>query len=146
MAEAPARRGTTRTKARKRALDILFEADLRECDVLERLAEHSEQATPPVRPFTSELVTGVVAEQAELDDAIAAVLPAGWSLQRMPRVDRNLARLAAWELWHGEADASVVISEYVSLAGELSTDDSPAFLNGLLSAVIAGREAAPRQA
>lgn len=135
MAQAPARRGTTRTKARKRALDILFEADLREQDVLERLAEHTEQATPAVRPFTSELVSGVVADQAELDAAIAAVLPSGWSLQRMPRVDRNLARLAVYELRHGEADASVVISEYVGLAAELSTDDSPAFLNGLLSSV-----------
>lgn len=134
MAEAPARRGTTRTKARKRALDILFEADLRERDVLERLAEHSEQAEPPVRPFTSELVTGVVAEQAELDAAIAAELSAGWSLQRMPRVDRNLARLALFELRHGDTDASVVISEYVGLAAELSTDESPAFLNGLLAA------------
>jgi N utilization substance protein B len=139
VVEAPARRGTTRTKARKRALDILFEADLRERDVLEGLAEHTEQAAPAVRPFTSELVTGVVAAQAELDAAIAAVLPSGWSLQRMPRVDRNLARLAAYELRRGEADASVVISEYVGLAGELSTDDSPAFLNGLLSSMKTSR-------
>jgi N utilization substance protein B len=137
--EAPARRGSTRTKARKRALDILFEADLREQDTLGRLAEHTEQATPPVRPFTSELVSGVVAAQADLDDAIAAELPSGWSLQRMPRVDRNLARLALFELRQGETDVSVVISEYVGLAAELSTDESPGFLNGVLAALVAHR-------
>ena len=139
MTEAPARRGTTRTKARKRALDLLFEADLRDRDVLERLAEHTEQAEPPVRPFTTELVTGFAGHRDELDAAIAAELPAGWSLQRMPRVDRNLARLALVELRRGETDPSVVISEYVGLAADLSTDDSPAFLNGLLAAAVQHR-------
>jgi len=141
--DVAAKRGTTRTKARKRALDILFEADLLERDVLEGLADHTERAEPPVRPFTSELVTGVVAERSELDAAISAALPTGWSLQRMPRVDRNLARLALLELRRAETDTSVVISEYVGLAAELSTDESPAFLNGLLSALVAqGSDAA----
>lgn len=143
MPDVAAKRGTTRTKARKRALDILFEADLLERDVLEGLADHTERAEPPVRPFTSELVTGVVAARSELDAAISAALPAGWSLQRMPRVDRNLARLALLELRHAETDTSVVISEYVGLAADLSTDESPAFLNGLLSALVAqGSDAA----
>jgi N utilization substance protein B len=136
VADAPARRGSTRTKARKRALDILFEADLREQDVLVRLAEHTDQAEPPVRPFTTELVTGVVGQQAELDAAIAAELSSGWSLQRMPRVDRNLARLALFELRQAETEPSVVIAEYVGLAADLSTDESPAFLNGLLAALV----------
>jgi N utilization substance protein B len=140
VADVAAKRGTTRTKARKRALDILFEADLMERDVLAGLADHTERAEPPVRPFTSELVAGVVDERAELDEAISSCLPAGWSLQRMPRVDRNLARLALFELRHGGADASIVISEYVGLAGELSTDESPAFLNGLLATLVARRE------
>jgi N utilization substance protein B len=139
VADVTARRGSARTKARKRALDILFEADLRERDVLEGLAAHTEQAEPPVRPFTSELVTGVVAEREEVDAAIAGALPVGWSLYRMPRVDRNLARLAVFELRHGEADTSVVISEYVGLAAELSTDESPAFLNGLLATLVPHR-------
>lgn len=142
MPEVAAKRGTTRTKARKRALDILFESDLMERDVLTGLADHTERAEPPVRPFTGELVAGVVGELEELDTAISAGLPAGWSLQRMPRVDRNLARLALFELRHGEADASVVISEYVGLAGELSTDESPAFLNGLLATLVGRREGA----
>ncbi len=142
MVDAPARRGTARTKARKRALDILFEADLLERDVLTGLTAHTEQAEPPVRPFTTELVTGVVGERAELDAAIAAGLPSGWSLQRMPRVDRNLARLALYELRHSEADASIAISEYVGLAADLSTDESPAFLNGLLAALVQHRAGA----
>ena len=141
MPDVAAKRGTTRTKARKRALDILFEADLLERDVLAGLADHTGRAEPPVRPFTSELVTGVVSERDDLDAAISAALPAGWSLQRMPRVDRNLARLALFELRRAETDASVVISEYVGLAGELSTDESPAFLNGLLATLEQRREA-----
>ncbi len=142
MAESPSRRGTTRTKARKRALDILFEADLRERDLLVGLAEHTALATPPVRPFTSELVNGVAERRDELDQAIEAELPSGWSLVRMPRVDRNLARLGAYELRHGQTDPSVVISEYVGLAAELSTDASPAFLNGVLAAILRHRDGA----
>lgn len=126
---------STRTKARKRALDILFEADLRGLPVDEVLAAHTGQAEPPVRPFTAELVDGVTANQSHLDALIASHLPAGWTLERMPRVDRNLARLAAFELTKTDLDAAVVLSECLSLASDLSTDDSPAFLNGVLGAV-----------
>lgn len=147
MAEpSPARRGSTRTKARKRALDILFEAELRGLPATEVLAAHTEQADPPVRPFTAEIVDGVAGHQAELDAAVSAQLPAGWTLDRMPRVDRNLARLAAYEVLHTDIDPAVALAEAVNLAGELSTDDSPAFLNGVLGALVKGRGASSSSA
>jgi N utilization substance protein B len=133
---AHTKRGTTRTKARKRALDILFEADLREVSALEVLADHTEWAEPAVRPFTAELVTGVTERVAELDAELGRHVPDGWSVARMPRVDRNLARLAAFEILHTSIDPAIVLAECLTLAGELSTDESPAFLNGVLGALV----------
>lgn len=137
MAEAPATRGSTRTKARKRALDILFEADLRALPATEVLAAHREQNEPPVRDFTAELVEGVAAHGDDIDTRIAAALTGGWTLERMPRVDRNLARLAVYEALHTDTPTDVVLSEAVSLCEQLSTDESPAFLNGVLGTVLA---------
>lgn len=137
MAEAaPAKRGTTRTKARKRALDILFEADLRELPATEILADHTEWADPAVRPFSAELVTGVAHSISRLDAELARHLPEGWSVERMPRVDRNLARIAAYEILDMQTDPAVVLAECLTLATELSTDESPAFLNGVLGALV----------
>jgi len=133
---APTKRGTTRTKARKRALDILFEADLRELAPSEILADHTEWADPAVRPFTAELVTGVANSVSALDAELAKHLPDGWSVERMPRVDRNLARLAAFEILHTQTDPAIVLTECLTLATELSTDESPAFLNGVLGALV----------
>lgn len=137
MAESgSAKRVPTRTKARKRALDILFEADLRGLPVGDVLAAHTEQAAPPVRDFTAQLVNGVTANQAEIDGLVAAHLPSGWTLDRMPRVDRNLARMTVFEALHTETDPAVALAECVLLATELSTDDSPGLLNGVLAAVL----------
>ncbi|MFT3862207.1 transcription antitermination factor NusB [Micropruina sp.] len=130
-------RGSARTKARKRALDILFEADLRQADPLAVLAAHLELDEPPVRAFTGELVQGVVTHQAEIDEFVEASLNPGWTLQRMPRVDRNLARIAVYEIVHTEVSDQIAIAECVALGQELSTDDSAAFLNGVLGAVVA---------
>lgn len=142
MAEAPATRGSTRTKARKRALDILFEADLRDLPATEVLAAHREQNEPPVRDFTAELVEGVAAHRDDIDTLIAAALTGGWTLERMPRVDRNLARLAVYEALHTGTPTDVVLSEAVGLCEQLSTDESPAFLNGVLGTILAA--AGPR--
>ena len=131
-----AKRVPTRTKARKRALDILFEADLRGLPVHEVLAAATEQAEPPVREYTTDLVLGVVEYQPSIDAQIAAHLPSGWTLDRMPRVDRNLARIATFEALHTETGAGVALAECVLLATELSTDESPALLNGVLAAVV----------
>lgn len=133
-APTPAR-GSVRTKARKRALDLLFEADLRGSDADASLALHTEQADPPVRPFTAELVHGVAARQTEIDALIVGALAADWTLARMPRVDRCLARIAIWEMLSGTTSAEVALQQAVQLGQELSTDDSAAFLNGLLAKV-----------
>ncbi|HLT61805.1 MAG TPA: transcription antitermination factor NusB [Microlunatus sp.] len=128
---------SARSKARKRALDILFESELRGRDPLETLADHAAVAGPPVREYTRELVEGAVAHAGEIDDRITAALARGWTLQRMPRVDRNTVRLAVLEIDYLDVPDSVAVAEAMALVRDLSTDDSPAFVNGLLGRIIA---------
>ena len=128
---------STRSKARKRALDILFEAELRGADPVATLEERAAAADPPVREYTAKLVRGVAAHASEIDARISACLAPGWTLPRMPRVDRNALRIAVFEIGYGEVPDAVAISEAVRLVSELSTDDSPSFVNGVLSAVVA---------
>jgi transcription antitermination protein NusB len=128
---------STRSKARKRALDILFESELREADPIVTLEERAETANPPVRAYTAELVRGVVGHAAEIDARITACLAPGWSLPRIPRVDRNVLRIAVFEIDYGEVPGGVAVSEAVQLVSELSTDESPAFVNGVLRAITA---------
>ena len=130
---------STRSKARKRALDILFEAELRGTDPLTTLRDRSDAADPPVREFTADLVRGVVDHELAIDQRIAECLSSEWTLERMPRVDRVAARIAVFELDHTTIAAEVAVSEAVALAQDLSTDDSPAFLNGLLRKVAGTR-------
>ena len=127
----------TRSKARKRALDILFEAELRGLDPLVTLEERTTAASPPVREYTAELVRGVAAHTAEIDARITACLAPGWTLPRIPRVDRNVLRIAVFEIDHGEVPDAVAVAEAVQLVSELSTDESPAFVNGVLRAITA---------
>jgi transcription antitermination protein NusB len=131
--------GSSRSKARKRALDILFEAELRGADLLSTLEERAAAADPPVRDYTTELVRGVATHASEIDARISACLAVGWTLQRMPRVDRNALRIAVYEIDHGEIPDAVAISEAVQLVSDLSTDDSPAFVNGVLRAIATSR-------
>ena len=123
-----------RTKARKRALDLLFEAEQRGVDASELLRERV--AVPvteaPLSAFTADLVTGVVEHWTQVDELIATYSQ-GWTLPRMPAVDRAILRLGAYEvLYSADVPEGVAISEWVALATELSTDDSPRFVNGLL--------------
>ena len=127
-----------RTKARKRALDVLFEADQRGIDPLtvlaRRIAEPGTQA--PVPQYSVDLVEGVV-EHLERIDEVLATHSHGWSVARMPAVDRGLLRVGTWEiLWNDEVPDAVAVSEAVSLAEELSTDESPSFVNGLLARIV----------
>ncbi|MGN6794834.1 MAG: transcription antitermination factor NusB [Streptosporangiaceae bacterium] len=125
-----------RSKARKRALDILFEADVRREPPLSVLEARIIQAEPPVSSYAIELVQGVQAHRAELDSLLADNSH-GWTLDRMPAVDRNILRIGGYELlWGTEAPAAVAISEAVQLAGDLSTDASAAFVNGLLARLL----------
>lgn len=124
-----------RTKARKRALDILFESELRGRSTLETLAERLAANDPPVNPHTVTLVEGVNAHGERLDELLATYSH-GWTLDRMPAVDRNILRLGVFELLYADdVPDQVVISEAVHLASELSTDESPGFVNGLLARV-----------
>jgi N utilization substance protein B len=126
-----------RSKARKRALDILFEADVRREPPLSVLEARTIQAEPPVSSYAIELVQGVQAHRAELDRLLADNSH-GWTLDRMPVVDRNILRIGGYELlWGTEVPEAVAISEAVQLAGDLSTDASAAFVNGLLARLLA---------
>jgi N utilization substance protein B len=125
-----------RSKARKRALDVLFEAELRGEPVLEILGERAAEQTRPVPAYTRELVEGVQAHQARIDELLAAHAQ-GWALDRMPAVDRNILRIGAYELlWQDQVPDAVAISEAVQLARGLSTEGSPAFVNGLLARLL----------
>lgn len=124
---------SARGKARRRALDILFEAEAREESPLSVLAERVERSEPPVNEYTSALVEGVSRHRVRIDELISTYAE-GWTLERMPAVDRNILRGGTYEmLWSQEVPEGVVISEWVHLAGELSTDESPQFVNGLLA-------------
>ena len=128
---------SARTKARKRALDVLFECDLRSSDTLETLAQRLAQAEPPVPEYTVTLVEGVIAHRGRIDDLIQTHAQ-GWTLERMPIVDRNLLRIGIFELlWIDETPDGVVLSEAVNLAQQLSTDESAAFVNGVLAKLLA---------
>jgi len=125
-----------RSKARKRALDILFEAEIRGEPVLDLLAIRAEEASPPVPAYAAELVRGVHEHLQQIDQLLATYAQ-GWTLDRMPAVDRNILRIGAQELlWNDDVPDAVAISEAVALAGELSTDDSSAFVNGLLARLL----------
>ncbi len=127
-----------RRKARRRALDVLYQADLRdlpEREVLGAYLERLEQPRPDHIGYTVRLVEGVAEHRARIDELIASYAE-GWTLDRMPPVDRNLARIAVWELLYApDVDAPVAISEAMELAKSLSTEDSPRFLNGLLGRI-----------
>jgi N utilization substance protein B len=125
-----------RSKARKRALDILFEAELRSEPVLDVLAERIAMASPPVSAYAAELVRGVAAHQPRIDELISKYAE-GWTLDRMPAVDRNVLRIGAYELlWAPDVPDAVAISEAVLLSRDLSTEASPTFVNGLLARLL----------
>jgi transcription antitermination protein NusB len=142
-AAEPARpkKHVARRVARKRALDVLYEADLKDRPLAAVLAAHLRD-DDELPEYSATLVRGVHRHRAQLDDLISSHAK-DWTLARMPVVDRNLLRLALFELLHADdVPPAVAINEAVELAKDLSTDDSPRFLNGIL-ARIAKEHAAP---
>ena len=132
---APHRIGA-RSKARKRAVDVLFEADQRGVPELDVLAARQAAADPVLNPYTVAIVHGVVERRDRLDELISTYAQ-GWSLERMPAVDRALLRLGAWEvLFSDEVPDAVAVDEAITLARSLSTDDSPTFVAGLLGRLV----------
>ena len=139
---------SARSKARKRALDVLFECEARGLPIgatldARRADASSDPRSPAVAPYTEELVNGV-ADHRDQIDALIARLAHGWDLDRMPAVDRNLLRIGAFEvLWRDDVPNAVAVSEAVALATDLSTEESPSFVNGVLSRVVAEGLASP---
>jgi N utilization substance protein B len=126
-----------RSKARKRAVDVLYEADLRGDDRLSVLRDRIDTANPPVPEHTVRLVEGVAEHAARIDELIDTHA-SNWSIDRLPDVDRAILRMATYELlWADDVPDVVVIDEAVELAKALSTDDSPAYVNGVLGAILA---------
>jgi len=128
---------SARSKARKRALDVLYEADIRSVPAVDILsataARRSDEGQSTLNEYVTELVDGVVAHQAYIDELLGSY-SMGWSLDRMPAVDRAILRIGSYELlWRDDVPDAVAISEAVNLAQDLSTDESASFVNGLLA-------------
>jgi N utilization substance protein B len=124
-----------RTKARKRALDVLFESEVRGLPLDGTLEERLAAQDPPLADYSVELVRGVREHQDRIDELLSTYAE-GWTLDRMPSVDRNVLRLGVFELLYAEdVPDAVALSEAVALVRELSTDESPSFVNGVLGAI-----------
>jgi N utilization substance protein B len=129
-----------RSKARKRALDILFASELRSEDPVVALDRAIEAGEGPTNDYTSTLVRGVAEHLPRIDEVLTTYSKA-WTLSRMPAVDRNVLRIGVYELLWGDEDVpeAVAMSEALHLVQDLSTDESPAFVNGILGSVARDR-------
>ncbi|TDQ52585.1 transcription antitermination factor NusB [Actinorugispora endophytica] len=122
-----------RRKARRRAVEVLYEAELRGVTVEKVIQRRRIQTEPPINEFTERLAAAVDERRGRIDELLDAYA-IGWTLERMPVVDRNILRMGAYELlWAEDIPDGVAIAEAVAVAKELSTDESPTFINGLLS-------------
>jgi transcription antitermination protein NusB len=125
-----------RSKARKRALDILYAAELRGEEPTAALDRAIEAGEGPTNDYTSELVRGVVEHRSRIDELLASYSE-GWTLDRMPAVDRNVLRLGVFELmWADDVPDAVAVTEAIALVRDLSTDESPGFVNGILGNIL----------
>jgi N utilization substance protein B len=129
-----------RSKSRKRALDILYAAELRGQDPVAELDAAIAAGAGPTNPYTADLVRGVAAHRERIDELLTTYSQA-WTLDRMPAIDRNALRIGVLELLYvDDVPAAVAVSEAVGLVRNLSTDDSPAFVNGVLGSMLRDRE------
>lgn len=137
---------SARSKARKRAVDAVFAADLRKISPLNLLNEVADLAADrqnqdEIFGYAREIVQGVIDQHEQIDDLLETYSQ-GWALDRMPNLDRAILRVAVWEILHNpEVPNAVAVNEAVELAKELSTDDSGAFVNGLLSKIASTKSA-----
>lgn len=137
---------SSRSKSRKRALDALYASGIRHGDAVQLLQETASgvsdrQNQAAIFDYAEAIVIGVTGHLSQIDNELRQ-LSDGWSLERMPNIDRSILRLGAWEiLFNTEVPNEVAIAEAVSLAGEYSTDDSPKFVNGVLARLAKGAKA-----
>ena len=131
---------STRSKSRKAALDLLYEADIRGRVAVDLLSSRMSDEEVYIREYTAQLLEGVAGARKKIDELIT-LHAQGWDMDRMPAVDRNILRIAIYELlWSNEIPDKVAISEALELAKTLSTDDSVAYINGVLATIAANRD------
>lgn len=135
---------SARSKARKQTLDLLYEADIRGTAAIDILAARSDDGSDadarPIREFTRELIAGISAQKRKIDELISTYAQ-GWDMDRLPTVDRNILRLAIYELiWTPDLPEGVVINEALELAKQLSTDESASYIHGVLGKISMIRE------
>lgn len=135
---------SARSKARKAALDLLYEADIRGTNVVETLASRDVYVegpdVRPIREYTRELVLGVSTNYRKIDELITTYAQ-GWDMDRLPAVDRNILRIGIFEiLWASSTPDGVAIDEALLLAKELSTDNSAGFIHGVLGRISSIKE------
>ena len=135
---------SARSKARKQTLDLLYEADIRGTAAIDILAsrsvDDSDADARPIREFTRELIAGISAQKRKIDELISTYAQ-GWDMDRLPTVDRNILRLAIYELiWTPDLPEGVVINEALELAKQLSTDESASYIHGVLGKISMIRE------
>ena len=134
---------SARGKARKRALDVLYAAEMRGEQPLEALERIVAAGEGPTNEYTSVLVHGVAEHQGRIDELLGTYAQ-GWTLARMPAVDRNVLRLGVYELLYvDDGPDAVAVSEAISLVRDLSTDESPTFVNGVLGNIVRNKAALP---
>jgi N utilization substance protein B len=139
---------SARSKARKQALDILYESDIRNSDAVAILesrdvVEEGPDARP-IREYTRELIAGVTANKRKVDELIATYAQ-GWDMDRLAAVDRNILRLGIYEIiWSDELADGIAIDEAITLAKDLSTEDSATFIHGLLGKISSIKESVAR--
>ena len=130
-----------RSKARKRALDILFESEARGVEAAVVLDERVVAGDPPINEYTVSLVRGVAQHAARIDELVSSYAQ-GWTLDRMPAVDRNVLRVGVYEILYVEdVPDAVAVSEAINLVRDLSTDESPTFVNGVLGNIVRNKPA-----
>lgn len=128
-----------RSKARKRALDVLYASELRGESATDALDRSIADGEGPSNDYTAVLVRGVEEHRGRIDEVLTSYAE-GWTLQRMPAVDRNVLRLGVWELLYAtDVPGPVAVSEAMALVTELSTDESPQFVNGVLGSILRDR-------
>ena len=138
---------SARSKARKQALDLLYEADIRGSSALELLqsrdvVEDGPDARP-IREFTKELISGISTNSRKIDELITTYAQ-GWDMDRLPAVDRNILRLAIYEIvWSADLADGIAIDEALTLAKELSTDESAGYIHGVLGKISSIKESIP---
>ena len=130
---------SARSKARKQALDLLYETDIRGTNLVDTLASRDIPVegpdASPIREYTKELVTGISENRRKIDELITTYAQ-GWDMDRLPAVDRNILRLGIYEiLWSTDVPMSVAIDEALVLAKELSSDDSSKYIHGVLGRI-----------